>query len=475
MDLAAKLALYGDSGKPGTRHSSDLPQNARKSNSGEVPSPNAGVVAAALTEPAAVASAGKSLSFDAISLEPLGGGLYFREIDFRYLTLGGASLKELMGQPMQYLDDLLPSAVRPSQAPGMVHRDEVLFLDTETTGLSRGPGNFPFLYGLAWFKGNSLIFQQYFLDGPGAEEVFHTRLSQLLAGFGAICTYNGKSFDIPVIRNRFVLLGERFRAPPIHLDLYHFWKSMFGGYARKSKSGPAFASAQSPAGVMRNGRTSEGKGKASFRQLDMEREVLGFERQNDLPGSEVPQVYFDYRKYSRKERMARVLQHNELDLLGLALLFLRAVAVVDERRNQEDLFRSAIARMFWRHGKEEEAERILEELNRSGNYEQSLLYSDRRLLALILKKKGQYDSAFQIHCRLFEKYHCMHSCLEVARFQERKKKDSGAALKTVESGLAFLEFRGADTQSRVYRDLQKRRQRLLTLEKRKSHEHNTAN
>ncbi|MCB1170745.1 MAG: ribonuclease H-like domain-containing protein [Leptospiraceae bacterium] len=490
MDLAAKLALYGNSAKPEAKQSPVTPEKQGRLNPagddvryGDA-NANAATDGVIEEKPAkeipndqdpGVTRPGQSLTFDNISLEPLGDGLYFRQIRFHSLELGGASLQKLLGQPMQYLDDLLPSGPRLSQAPGMVHRDEVLFLDTETTGLSRGPGNFPFLYGLAWFEGSSLVFEQYFLDGPGAEDRFHTRLSELLTSFGAICTYNGKSFDIPVIRNRFVLLGERFRAPPIHLDLYHFWKSMFGGYSRKkgpgkndvlsssasaSASASASSSSSSVGGQRRASATPKSVEKRSFRQMDMERDVLGFVREDDLPGAQVPQVYFDYRKYARKERMAQVLHHNELDLQGLALLFLRAVAVVDERRNQEDLFRSGIARMFWRHGKAEEAKRILEELHSYGNYEESLLYSDRRLLALILKKRGQYESAFQIHRRLFEKYHCMHSCLEVARFQEKKERDIRAALGTVKSGLAFLEFRGADTESRIFKDLQKRRKRL---------------
>ena len=316
--------------------------------------------------------------------------------------------------------------------------DEVLFLDTETTGLGRGPGNFPFLYGLAWITEEGLEFEQYFLDGPGAEESFHSLLKEKVAGFSAICSYNGKSFDIPLIRNRFVLLGERFRAPPAHLDLFHFWKSIGGGMRKVS-------------------------GKKGYKQKNLEEEVLGFFRKEDLPGAEVPQVYFDYRKYGRKERMHEVLKHNEWDLQGLALLFLKAIALVNDQRDQVSLYRSGIARMFLRHGRTEESRNILAEITETPsdeNYTRELLYGDRLLLGMILKREKRYEEADSVFRGLFRKYRCMQSCIELSRYREFRTGESEAALAIAREGLDLLEFRGVDSTDRYYLDLKKRTSRL---------------
>lgn len=390
------------------------------------------------------------LQFQDIQLELLCPDLYFRRIDYPDLLLGQTSLAELLVQPMQYLDDLLPSRTLEG-APEMVHRNEVLFIDTETTGLGRGPGNFPFLYGLAYISENGLVFEQYFLNGPGAEAEFQAILREKVSHFAAICSYNGKSFDVPLIRNRFVLLGERFKAPPVHLDLFHFWRSIGGGM-RKAASGPV-----------------EGKKKArlsmkGFKQKNMEEEVLGFFRQNDLPGAEVPQVYFDFRKYGRGERMSEVLRHNEWDLQGLALLFLKAISLVNNERDQVALYRSGIARMFLRHGKSQESARILRELSQvtDRDYQDSLLYGDRILLGNVLKRNKRYVEADEVFEGLFRKYRCMQSCIEMSRYREFRLRELDSALEVAQEGLELLEFRGVDESNRYFQDLKRRTTRLRT-------------
>lgn len=470
MDLASRLALYGkEKTSDGMSGSQETVSEIRSAKKGETSGPQAAThtsnpdspstrsvasetpdTATGRTSPSTdyekenAPSAGedgaswvenKKLDFEGMELDWLAPGLYRRQKEFSALHLGNTRLEDLLKQPMQFLDDLLPHASRRREAPAMVHRSEVLFLDTETTGLSRGPGNFPFLYGLAWLRGDRLIFEQYFLDGPGGEEAFHSLLQEKLQSFGAVCTYNGKSFDLPVIRNRFVLLGERLRAPAIHLDLFHFWKSVHGGFRK-------------------GGRTK------GFKQKDLEGRVLGFEREGDLPGSEVPQVYFDYRKYQRKGKMAGVLHHNELDLLGLALLFLKAIELLHQRRDQTALFRAGIARMFWKHGKSMEAQELLLHLNESSDYDSGLLYSDRRLLALILKRNGDHSGAYRVFESLYNGFHCMHSAVEMARYHEFRKQDRKSALMVVDQALDFMEFRGTSAEDRTFLDLMKRKRRL---------------
>jgi uncharacterized protein YprB with RNaseH-like and TPR domain len=404
MDLASKLSLYG--GPAAQSSSRDV----------ELQAPDSP----------------EMLEFQAQRLEQVLPDVYSRTLQFNELTLGNMELSRCIQCPQHFLDDLLPSAQRIPGRDGLVHRDEVLFLDTETTSLSRGPANFPFLFGLAFFRGRSLHFEQYFLDGPGGEEAFQIFLQEKLRSFGAICTYNGKSFDIPVIRNRFILLGERFQAPPLHLDLYHFWKRML-----------------------------RGERKSGFKQKDMEERILGFHREEDLPGSEVPQVYFDYRKYNQKEKMDRVLLHNEWDLLGLAFLFLEAIRIVSDQKNQIQSFRSGIARLFLKHGRAIAARDILEDLVAT-DYEADLLYSDRLLLGMLLKKRKEYERADVVFRSIYRRFRCLHSAIEMARHREHRRKDPLAALTVVEESLELVEYRGmVRGEERFVKDLMHRRQRLI--------------
>ena len=272
MDLSSKLALYGDKSSGSTKTAGDEQRQAPEHSAPE-PSPIvesgaesgvetgtdkvAQVAAGANTsqgrnggraprffagadggsDHSSVASPAYEYWLGKIGLRALAEGLYYRKEVYPDLTLGSTRLGGLLVHPMQYLTDLLPSNGL-HDTGDLIHRNDVLFIDTETTGLGRGPGNFPFLYGLAWIAEDGLHFEQFFLDGPGAEEEFQPMLRSRVSAFAAICSYNGKSFDIPVIRNRFILLGERFRAPPVHLDLFHFWRSVLGGMRkRKSSSG----------------------------------------------------------------------------------------------------------------------------------------------------------------------------------------------------------------------------------------------
>lgn len=343
-----------------------------------------------------------------IVFQRLEGDLYFRRVFYEDLEFGNRRLAESLRGLVCNIDELVGRSN--AREGGLIHREEVLFLDTETTGLQRGPGNFPFLFGLAYFRGDSMVFEQYFLDGPGGEEAFQSVLRQIVSRFAAICTYNGKSFDIPVIKNRFILLGDRFRAPAIHLDLYHFWKSLRGGSRRRG-----------------------------FKQKDLEEELLGFVRIDDLPGSEVPQTYFDYRKYGKKDGLGRVFQHNEWDLQGLTMLFLEASRALESEKDQSAVVRSGIARMFVRRGKVAQGKTILEELSALNNYDSDLLYSDRLLLAFLLKREHLYEESYQRFLVLARDYGCIQSHIEASRHLEHRLRDIAGALALVEDAQRLVE------------------------------------
>jgi len=175
-------------------------------------------------------------------------------------------------------------------AGAAVDLSSMLYLDTETTGLSGGTGTVAFLVGTARFVDGALVTEQLIVPQLGAETPVLARLAERIAAASCIVTYNGKSFDWPLLRTRFVLARLPVPDLPYHLDLLHvcrrLWKPRL----------------------------------SSVRLVDMEREILRFEREDDVPGAEIPARYFEYLRTGDHARLAAVLEHNRHDLVALAAL-----------------------------------------------------------------------------------------------------------------------------------------------------------
>ena len=165
-----------------------------------------------------------------------------------------------------------------------------LFLDTETTGLAGGTGTVAFLVGLARFEEGVLCLEQLIVPNLGSEAPVLSRLAERIATASCVITYNGKSFDWPLLRTRFVMSRLAVPALPPHIDLLHsaraLWKRRFD----------------------------------SLRLTQIEREVLGFVREYDVPGAEIPARYFRFLRDGETDRLAPVLEHNQNDLIALAAL-----------------------------------------------------------------------------------------------------------------------------------------------------------
>ena len=165
-----------------------------------------------------------------------------------------------------------------------------LYLDTETTGLAGGTGTVAFLVGLARFEDESLCVEQLVVPQLGAETPVLARLAERIASASCLVSYNGKSFDWPLLRTRFVLSRLPVPALPPHIDLLHVCRRLWK------------------------------KRLPSVRLVDMEREVLRYEREDDLPGSEIPARYFEFLRGGSPDRLCPVLEHNQNDLIALSAL-----------------------------------------------------------------------------------------------------------------------------------------------------------
>ncbi|MBI2822840.1 MAG: ribonuclease H-like domain-containing protein [Acidobacteria bacterium] len=176
---------------------------------------------------------------------------------------------------------------------------ECLFLDTETTGLAGGAGTVVFLTGCVWLERDRLVLRHLFVpDFPG-EAAMIDELAQLLEQFSCVVTFNGKSYDLPLLQTRFTLHRKSLDTSRwAQVDLLHaarvLWKRPLGACSL----------------------------------VALERSVLGFHRAQDIPSRSIPRLYFEFLRWGRLERLRGVFDHNMWDLLTCAGLLSRIAAIV---------------------------------------------------------------------------------------------------------------------------------------------------
>ena len=189
----------------------------------------------------------------------------------------------------------------------------MLFVDLETTGLAGGAGTYAFLVGCGWFDGGTFRVRQFFLSAFAAERALLESLTELAATAGTVVTYNGKSFDLPLIETRFMFhrLSTPFAGLP-HVDMLHPARRL---WREPTREGAAAVAASVD---------------ASCRLTSLERTLCGHEREGDVPGFEIPSRYFQYVRSGDARPLAAVLQHNRLDIVSLAMLTARASQMLDD-------------------------------------------------------------------------------------------------------------------------------------------------
>jgi uncharacterized protein YprB with RNaseH-like and TPR domain len=187
----------------------------------------------------------------------------------------------------------------------------VLFVDLETTGLSGGAGTYAFLVGCAWFEGAAFRVRQFLLTVYAAERGLLEAMRDTVGAASAVATYNGKSFDLPVLDTRCLLhrMSTLFDGVA-HVDMLHPARQLWRTDGPKT----------SPLGG-RDSSSADVTG--GCRLATLETSVLGHVRDGDVRGCEIPSRYFQYVRSGDPRPLAAVLEHNRLDLLSLAMLTAR--------------------------------------------------------------------------------------------------------------------------------------------------------
>jgi uncharacterized protein len=325
-----------------------------------------------------------------------------------------------------------------------------LFLDTETTGLAGGTGTYAFLIGLAWWDAGGLQVEQFFMrDFTEEYSVLH-ELSSRAAERPVLVTFNGKSFDWPLLENRFTMTRS-IAVPKLaaHLDLLHparaLWKLRLG----------------------------------SVRLVELERHVLdaprlGWHRENDVASALIPQFYFDYLRGGSAEPLAGVVRHNQMDLRGLAALFGRINSLLaDDHCNSEnidsrDLF--GLSKFLQRRGDADRAHSACAKALMIG-LPAEFRPKARRDLALMAKRRGEHARAAAIWLEIVADPHDgIHACEQLAVYYERHAKDLAKAAEFARLAIAKLQRRRANSRdpfiaARFARLEKKFLQRVARLEK----------
>ncbi|HVR21644.1 MAG TPA: ribonuclease H-like domain-containing protein [Polyangiaceae bacterium] len=172
-----------------------------------------------------------------------------------------------------------------------IRAERLLFLDTETTGLGGGAGTWAFLVGLAWFGESGLLeIEQLLLRSPADEGVLIDRLREHMERAEALVTYNGKSFDLPLLEARAVMTRRPKLPERPHLDLLHVARRI-----HRARLG-------------------------SCRLVTLESEVLGFVRGPDIEGGEIPARYAHFLRTGDESALTSVVEHNAWDVASMAAL-----------------------------------------------------------------------------------------------------------------------------------------------------------
>ncbi len=311
------------------------------------------------------------------------------------------------------------------------------FLDTETSGMAGGTGTYAFLVGVGRFVEGRFNLRQFFMRDPSEEPATLEALIHFLAPCQALVTFNGKAFDVPLLATRYSL----HRIPPpfknyAHLDLLplarRLWRDRLPSRALKY----------------------------------LEEHVLGFTRASEeVPGYEIPWLYFDYLRTGDARPLGGVFYHNAMDVVAMAALLGHMSDLFADPYNgrvEHGLDFIALGKLYEDLDHWDEAARLFERGLESRLDESDFGVAVKRL-SILQKKRGDIEQALRLWEQAAERGH-VYAHIELAKYHEHKKRDPQAAIKWTKS--ARKEAERADLPVYIRRHwLEEIDHRLLRLER----------
>ena len=339
---------------------------------------------------------------------PLGEHFETEKLWERHRRHGSIGIGDLAELPEDLLASLSEGSI-PSAHPA-----KWAFLDTETTGLAGGTGTYAFLIGVGSIDSAGFRLRQFFMRDYGEEPSLLARLAEYLAQFDVLITYNGKAYDQPLLETRFRMARARHPFARLeHLDLLfgarRLWKLRL----------------------------------ESCRLVDLENQILGVEREGDLPGAMIPYYYFDYLRTQQAMRLVPIFHHNALDILSLACL--TAIVPLAFRSPEETAFLHGadligLARWLLQAGQPAQALRLLRRAVDLG-LPDDLLFRTLWDVGALEKRLDRPDAALSVFRDLTASRNPYRGRAfeELAKHYEHRERDFATALEMTHSALAMAD------------------------------------
>jgi len=337
---------------------------------------------------------------------PLGRHFETEKLYEKHRRHGSMDISSLIELPGDLLNSLSGGAILRS------HPKRWAFLDTETTGLAGGAGTYAFLVGVGSIDEEGFRVRQFFMRDFGDEPSLLAALTAHLARFEVLITYNGKGYDQPLLENRYRMARAH---PPFarmaHLDLLHgarrLWKLRLD----------------------------------SCRLVDLENQILGLEREGDLPGEMIPYYYFQYLRMRQAFQLVPIFHHNVMDIVSLACL--TAVVPFAFRSPEDASLRHGadlvgLARWLAQSERYEEAVRLFRRAVDLG-LRDDLLFKTMWEIGRLEKKLDRHEAALAVYTDLTAARNPYRAPAfeELAKYYERRERNYGMALEMTRSALAI--------------------------------------
>lgn len=275
--------------------------------------------------------------------------------------------------------------------PGEIERknQRCMYIDTETTGLNGGSGTLAFLIGAAFIEQDAIELRQLLLTRFSGESALLSTFSEILSNLDKLVSYNGKSYDLPLLMTRFRMQSLPFPWKNFHhLDLLHPMRRLFSKYW------------------------------IDCRLTTLEENLLCFKRVNDLPGAEAPAAWFTYLRHGFGTQLLKVVEHNRQDIISLAAAHIALVQAIEKPRSfGVDLV--ALAR--WVSDSDKKTARMLLD-----SHADLLCNDGKRLLADLCKRCGKWSRAIKVWETLAING-CAESAESLAKYHEHISKDIALA------------------------------------------------
>ena len=236
---------------------------------------------------------------------------------------GHALLGDVLGLPPAALAPFHPEFA----LEGQCDFSRAAFVDTETTGLGAGAGVYAFMVGVGTFEAEAagpdsvadrFVVRQFFMRHPGEEAALLEILADLLADRDLVVTFNGRAFDLPLLRARYRQMG-RF-------------------LARGQETVPLLERGAPHLDLLLPARRLWRRRLQSCRLLNLEEQILGLRRsEDDVPGALIPQLYVDFVRTGQAGEMRRVFYHNREDIVSMVALARHLVQAYQEPAAAPDL------------------------------------------------------------------------------------------------------------------------------------------